>query len=65
MPSMTFMGSIDMQIEVVRVLANMRGHKVGQWIMQQAFDYAKSKAVSIVQLTTNKKGLEQGIFTHA
>ena len=55
MPSMTFTGSVRMQIEAVRVTDSMRGMKIGEWMMKQAFDYAKANGVSIVQLTTNKK----------
>jgi N-acetylglutamate synthase-like GNAT family acetyltransferase len=55
MPSLTFKGSTRMQIEAVRIAANFRGQKLGEWMMQVAFDYAKSKGASIIQLTTNKK----------
>lgn len=55
MPSLTFTGSMRMQIEAVRVCAQHRGHKVGEWMMQQALEYAKNNHVSIIQLSTNKK----------
>lgn len=55
MPSLTFQGATRMQIEAVRVSASLRGQKIGNWMMQQAMEYGKSKGASIFQLTTNKK----------
>lgn len=55
MPSLTFMGSTRMQIEAVRIAEKYRGQKIGEWMMEAAIQYAKSKDVMIVQLTTNKK----------
>lgn len=55
MPSLTFAGSTRMQIEAVRVLATHRSQKIGEWMMNKAIEFARSKDVSIVQLTTNKK----------
>jgi GNAT superfamily N-acetyltransferase len=55
MPSLTFTGSVRMQIEAVRVKDSMRGQKIGAWMISEAFDYARSAGASIVQLTTNKQ----------
>ncbi len=55
MPSLTFTGRTRMQIEAVRVSEKYRGHKIGEWMMQAAILYGKSKGASIVQLMTNKK----------
>ncbi|MDP3705061.1 MAG: GNAT family N-acetyltransferase [Legionellaceae bacterium] len=55
MPSLTFVGSTRMQIEAVRISDKHRGQKIGEWMMHAAIDYAKSKDVSIIQLTTNIK----------
>jgi ribosomal protein S18 acetylase RimI-like enzyme len=55
MPSLTFEGSTRMQIEAVRVSEKHRGHKIGEWMIQAAFDYAKERSATIIQLTTNKK----------
>ncbi|RUP38077.1 MAG: GNAT family N-acetyltransferase [Acinetobacter sp.] len=55
MPSLTFIGSIRMQIEAVRVAGKYRGQKIGRWMFDQAINYAKKHDVSIIQLTTNKK----------
>ncbi len=55
MPSLTFIGSIRMQIEAVRVTGKYRGRKIGSWMFDQAISYAKAMDVSIIQLTTNKK----------
>ncbi len=55
MPSLTFTGQTRMQIEAVRILKKYRGQKIGEWMMQEAMRYGKSKGASIIQLTTNKK----------
>jgi N-acetylglutamate synthase-like GNAT family acetyltransferase len=55
MPSLTFIGSIRMQMEAVRVAGKYRGQKIGTWMFNQALNYAKEQDVSIIQLTTNKK----------
>lgn len=54
MPSLTYQGSMRMQIEAVRIEKDYRGQKIGEWMMQQAFEYAKKHDVKIIQLTTNK-----------
>jgi len=54
MPSLTYVGSTRMQIEAVRVAAKYRGQKIGEWMMNAAIQYAKSRGASIIQLTTNK-----------
>ncbi len=54
-PSLTFIGSTRMQIEAVRVSTAHRGHKVGQWMIQEAIEYGKLRGASIIQLTTSKK----------
>lgn len=54
MPSLTYQGSMRMQIEAVRIAKDYRGQKMGEWMMQQAFDYAKQHDVKMIQLTTNK-----------
>lgn len=54
LPSLTYTGSMRMQIEAVRIAKDYRGQKIGEWMMQQAFDYAKKHDVKIIQLTTNK-----------
>jgi ribosomal protein S18 acetylase RimI-like enzyme len=55
MPSLTFTGQTRMQIEAVRVSEHYRGQKIGEWMMNAAVNYGKSKGASIIQLTTNKK----------
>ncbi|MBA2648991.1 MAG: GNAT family N-acetyltransferase [Legionella sp.] len=55
MPSLTFTGQTRMQIEAVRVLKQYRGQKIGEWMIQKAIKYGKSKGASIIQLTTNKQ----------
>jgi ribosomal protein S18 acetylase RimI-like enzyme len=55
MPSLTFIGSMRLQIEAVHVAAKHRGQKIGEWMMNAAFEFAKSNNASIIQLTTNKQ----------
>ena len=62
MPSLTYQGSTRMQIEAVRVAKSFRGQKIGEWMMNQAFDFAKEHQVKMVQLTTNKKRPEAKRF---
>lgn len=52
---MTFIGSTRLQIEAVRVSANHRGQKIGEWMMREVFKLAASNGASIIQLTTNKE----------
>ena len=54
MPSLTLVGSTRMQIEAVRVAEKYRSQKIGEWMISSAIQYAKSRDVSIIQLTTNK-----------
>lgn len=62
MPSLIFTGSTRMQIEAVRVSEKLRGHKIGEWMINQAIEYAKSRNASIIQLTTNIKRPRAKIF---
>ncbi|MES2214404.1 MAG: GNAT family N-acetyltransferase [Pseudomonadota bacterium] len=55
MHSLTFMGSTRMQIEAVRVGEKYRNQGIGEWMMQRAIEWGKSKGASILQLTTNLK----------
>ena len=54
MPSLTYKGATRMQIEAVRVTKLYRSMRIGEWMMEQALEYAKTHNVKIVQLTTNK-----------
>ncbi|MSR88532.1 MAG: GNAT family N-acetyltransferase [Candidatus Margulisbacteria bacterium] len=58
LPSLTFKGATRLQIEAVRVNANYRGQKIGNWMMSQVMQYAKELGVSTIQLTTNKSRLQ-------
>jgi ribosomal protein S18 acetylase RimI-like enzyme len=55
MPSLTFVGTMRMQIEAVRVHEHYRGQGIGEWMMQQAITYGQSKGAGIIQLATNKQ----------
>lgn len=54
MQSLTFKGSIRMQIEAVRVSAKMRGQNIGEHMIEHAIEYGKLHGASIIQLMTNK-----------
>lgn len=62
MPSLTFLGSTRMQIEAVRVAEKHRGKKIGEWMINAAILYGKSRGALIIQLTTNKKRLRAKRF---
>jgi ribosomal protein S18 acetylase RimI-like enzyme len=55
MPSLSFMGKSRMQIEGVRVATKLRGHKIGEWMLNAAIEYGKLRGATIIQLMTNKK----------
>lgn len=58
MPSLTFQGSLRMNIEAVRVASSLRGQGLGEWLFNQVIELAKVKGCKIIQLTTNKKRLD-------
>lgn len=58
MPSLTFQGSLRMNIEAVRVSSSLRGQGIGQWMLKKAMELAQVKGCKIIQLTTNKKRLQ-------
>lgn len=62
LPSLTFIGSTRLQIEAVRVAEECRGQKIGQWMINEAINYGKSKGASIIQLTTSKSRLRAKKF---
>lgn len=62
MPSLSFKGSMRLNIEAVHVAQHCRGQGIGTWMMRQAIEYGKSLGASIVQLTTNKKRLRAKAF---
>ncbi len=55
MPSLTFQGSLRMNIEAVRIASPFRGQGIGEWMFQEIFKMARDKGCKIIQLTTNKK----------
>jgi len=55
MPSLTFTGSTRMQIEAVRIHADVREQKYGQRMVELAMDWGKKHNAKIFQLTTNKE----------
>jgi ribosomal protein S18 acetylase RimI-like enzyme len=61
-PSLTFKGSMRLNIEAVHVDQQHRGQGVGTWMMKQAITDGKLKGAYIIQLTTNKKRLRAKPF---
>ncbi len=53
MPSLTFKGSLRLNIEAVRVNGSYRGQGIGEWMFQQVVQFAKDKQCKILQLATN------------
>ena len=62
LPSLTYQGSTRLQVEAVRVARSYRGQKIGEWMMKQAFAYAREQGANIVQLTTNKERIQAKRF---
>lgn len=54
-PSLTFQGALRLQVEAVRVAAAYRGKRIGEWMFEQVFHYAKEHEVQILQLTTSRQ----------
>ena len=54
-PSLTFVGSMRMEIEAVRIAKQYRGQACGAWMINTAIAYGRSRGAKIVQLTSNKK----------
>lgn len=54
-PSLSFTGSMRMEIEAVRIARTYRGQAVGAWMIEQAVAYGRSKNAKIIQLTSNKQ----------
>lgn len=55
LPSLTFMGSMRMQIEAVRVHPRARRQNIGQKMIELALNWGKEKGAKIFQLTTHKE----------
>ena len=62
MPSLTFCGSLRLQIEAVRVHPDFRNKKIGTQMIKKAIDFAKENEVGIVQLTMNAERKEAQNF---
>jgi ribosomal protein S18 acetylase RimI-like enzyme len=54
LPGISRQGSWRSQIEAVRVAASLRGHGIGQMMVQWAIDESRRRGCSLVQLTTHK-----------
>ena len=55
MPSLTFQGSMRLNIEAVRVDSELRGNSYGKKLIRWAVSYGKIHGASIIQLATNKE----------
>lgn len=54
MPSLTYQGSIRLNIEAVRIASDLRNNSYGEKLIRWAIVYGKDNGASIVQLATNK-----------
>jgi GNAT superfamily N-acetyltransferase len=55
MPSLTFSGSIRINIEAVRVSTSYQGQGIGAKMIHEAIEWGQTKGATIIQLTTNKQ----------
>ncbi len=55
MPSLTFQGSLRMNVEAVRIASAYRGRGVGEWMFKEIIAMAYDAGCKMVQLTTNKQ----------
>jgi N-acetylglutamate synthase-like GNAT family acetyltransferase len=62
MPSLTFQGSLRMNIEAVRIAASCRGQGLGEKMILQAIELARKEDCQMIQLTANKQRLEAKRF---
>ena len=54
MPSLTFSGTIRLQIEAVRIDSAYRGQGYGEEMMQHAIQWGQKRGASLIQLMTHK-----------
>jgi GNAT superfamily N-acetyltransferase len=52
-PSISFQGGLRAQVESVRVDSALRGHGIGQKMMEWAMQRARERGAHVVQLTTH------------
>lgn len=62
MPTLLYKGSSRLNIEAVHVKDGFRSQGVGKWMFQKIVEFAKSKNIKILQLTTNKKRNRAKVF---
>ena len=55
MPSLTFIGSIRLNIEAVRIDSDLRDDGYGEQLIRWAISYGKTHGASVIQLATNKE----------
>lgn len=54
MPSLTYTGTLRLQIEAVRIHHQYRQSGIGKWMIAQAINYGNERGAGIVQLSSNK-----------
>ena len=62
MQSLTFNGSLRMNIEAVRVKKDFRDLGIGKLMIKKSIEIAKENGVKIIQLTTNKSRIKAKKF---
>jgi GNAT superfamily N-acetyltransferase len=55
MPSLTFQGTLRMNVEAVRVDSASRGQGIGEWMFKKVIELGLVEGCGMIQLTTNKK----------
>lgn len=54
-PSLTFVGSIRLNIEAVRIALSYQGQEFGTRMIQEAISWGQKKGATIIQLAANKQ----------
>ena len=54
-PSLTFVGSIRLNIEAVRIASSYQGQEFGTRMIQEAISWGQKKGATIIQLAANKQ----------
>jgi len=61
-PGLSRRGALRANIEAVRVDSSLRGHGVGNWLIEHAVYLAKERGCSVVELTSDKSRAEAHRF---
>lgn len=62
MPSLSFKGSMRLNLENIHIDKRFQNQGVGTWMLEKAIAMGKQKKCKIIQLTTNKNRTKAKIF---